>query len=128
MREIKFRAWNSKDSYWAPFEDDHDYELKNDGIGRCLQMWVDGNPQKEGVYIISQFTGLNDKTGKEIYEGDIVIWKVESIERRAAVYYDEKQACFWMGKDKNTNMLVLNDWMRGEYEVLGNIHQNPELL
>jgi uncharacterized phage protein (TIGR01671 family) len=132
MRNIKFRGL-TPDGIWV--------------YGSLLQSEIDTNQIAVKCAIVEQFadnydcirhevipesvgeyTGLKDKNEKEIFDGDFVVWKVNDIVRTAAVYFDELQACFWMGKDKDLGHLVLNDWMRGEYEVIGNIRQNPELL
>lgn len=114
MREIKFRAWDTETK-----EMNYDFLSKN-WLLVCIQ-----SPYVE----LMQYTGLKDKNGKEIYEGDIATWFVNGISRTAPVYYDTEQACFWMGKEVNgKGGMVLNDWYRGEYEVIGNIYENPHLL
>lgn len=78
---------------------------------------------------IGQFTGLTDKNCKEIYEGDIVQSKLKRLRK-----YDEiLQICFanseYCGKDKygsSTSLSLLEDYHT--LEVIGNIHDNPELI
>lgn len=128
-RLIKFRSWNVEEKIMhdiAMPSWNGSHEVWKNNIPQSEIQYLTNDPAEEGI--LMQFTGLKDKNGKEIYEGDIVKWVINGNERIAPVYYDGLQACFWMGKDKNTNMLVLNDWMRGEHEVIGNIYQNPELL
>lgn len=78
---------------------------------------------------VGQFTGLVDKNEKEIYEGDIVLSKL----KRARKYDERLVICFddfeWQGKNVNGSTTSLS--LLVEYhtiEVIGNIHDNPELL
>jgi uncharacterized phage protein (TIGR01671 family) len=88
--------------------------------GDCLE-WRNGGQDIE----VMQFTGLYDRNGREIYEGDIISWDINGNHHIAPVIFE--CGSFWMGKEKN-GWCVYNDWGRGEYEILGNIHENPELL
>lgn len=67
MREIKFRAWDGKRMYYDP----NDFYLRMDGS--CFDVF-EGEMDEPicGQPILMQYTGLKDKNGKEIYEGDIV--------------------------------------------------------
>lgn len=116
MIEVKFRAW------------DGEKMISPDYISRTGSAHWKENSIPCCTDKVMQFTGLNDFRLRQIFEGDIILWKVNDVERIAPVYYDELQACFWMGKDVKTGHLVLNDWQRGYYEVIGNIYQNPDLL
>lgn len=80
---------------------------------------------------LMQFTGLLDKNGKEIFDGDITPYLECSREGKvnAQVYYCEIKAQFrvkWMDGEHelSDNLGNCNEW----FEVIGNIHQNPELI
>jgi uncharacterized phage protein (TIGR01671 family) len=114
MREIKFRAWDhSANRYFIP----ESLKLKN---GKFVYQTV-----CTGEHILEQFTGLHDKSGKEIYEGDIVK-RVILKEKHFKVVWDNKYSCF-MGMDihDDSHDIILSQW---ELEIIGNIYENQELL
>lgn len=117
MREIKFRAWDKKTQRMLSPEYTETV--------MALMGWSGGED-----YIYMQYTGLHDKNGKEIYEGDIVN---NSLGNPAIVMYgigiadNPPNYCgFIMRCHLGTNSLF--EWYGGNVEVIGNVHQHPELL
>lgn len=111
MREIKFRAWNVATKTMVDLKKITPLALDIDTDGLFI-------PFSNGL-LLMQFTGLKDKTGKEIYEGDIVKLNDRFID---IVVFEASQFC--TKEPQATN--VLSEW--GGIEVLGNIYENPELL
>ncbi len=71
-----------------------------------------------------QYTGRKDKTGKEIWEGSKTLWPVTSDRTYDIVYED---AYFWASS--KTSMVPLHEIdTEGKLEIIGSIHENPELL
>jgi len=79
---------------------------------------------------LSQFTGLHDKNGKEIFEGDIVNaqYNISSFFKKVCVYFEN--GCFYVDDKNPKQNLSIGYFFREkkEIEVIGNIYQNPELL
>ncbi len=133
MRSIKFRAWNLKlkrmvyniegayDCIGSErYEDGEDYDDKEQFFDSYLD---DEN------YIVMQFTGLKDKNGKEIYEGDIVLETTETEKKKYEVVWIKFECSF---EFKPINFKTMINYNMGsiytEIEVIGNIYENPELL
>jgi uncharacterized phage protein (TIGR01671 family) len=134
MREIKFRAL-SKNGNWY-YSDDEVYFLKS--CNGKLYLFEDESfyNDKNFTYALigeaKQYTGLNDKQGVEIYEGDIVktqVWtKINEGNSSGDWYIGEilfSNGCFYGHFPKPEVMEYLQFF---RYEVIGNIYENPELL
>ena len=126
MRDLEFRAW-WKDT--KRFLDCDEWYMTCSGA-KYLHYAV--MPYKDDNFIIEQFTGLKDKNGQKIFEGDIV--KYDDGDAYGVCSFN---GCFGI---KNRNLSVLyssytfndNDLYSStgklRLEVIGNIHENPELL
>lgn len=80
------------------------------------------------AYVIEQYTGLKDKNGKEIYEGDVVLDYYDG-EDAFIVEWDKDIASFRLtGTDHIASVSFDNFDPDIDLEVIGNIHENPELL
>ena len=134
-REIKFRIW---DKSFKKFLED-DYESKNviDGDGN-LFMYVLSETFRDLYFYkllknieISEYTGLKDKNGKEIYEGDILKYNFPydgRLKHVSPVKFLETEASFGI-KDRYENEIPLYRIAANNYfEVIGNIYEHPELL
>jgi uncharacterized phage protein (TIGR01671 family) len=128
MREIVFRGKSADNGEWVegvPTWDESDSIWdESDAIPKLLMVsnvekWPFGNAYVDPE-TVGQFTGLTDKNGKKIFEGDIV--RIEDF-ANAVVKWREDIACWTL-----QGYIIGNTWDSSMLEVIGNIHDNPELL
>ena len=151
MREIKFRAWDGKRMWFSGQEGEEDergntYQLYYDRDAGTYKASLLGpqflvatdpypmyHPGEEVECQLMQYTGLKDKNGKEVCEGDIVDQSYispmtkELVKRHYVVEWENGKYKMTFIKDKmHYDKYLWMEFMR--VEVLGNIYENPELL
>lgn len=130
-RKVKYRVWdNENKSYNDPYSYAY-YALTQDGR---LDFYCHGDRMDEAdpdVYFIEQYTGLKDKHGNEIYEGDIVRWSFK-VDRNSELTYTADAVKWKSYAEEEWPYSTISGFTLPEsedgYEVIGNIHENPELL
>lgn len=132
MREIKFRAWDKACECYL-----YDVQGAYDTLSGCVK---DENGEDAGYdeecfagfldndkYVVEQFTGLHDKNGREIYEGDVlecISFTYGNGETETAlVQYHEVSAGFIAGPYMLGKLMDIR-----KCKVAGNKYENPELL
>src|SRR5574343_1669803 len=128
MREIRFRAWDKElvvmRSWEYLRENNFNYNREwyrdNTGEDKPNDIWSDDDLTPE------QFTGLKDRNGREIYEGDIVteIWCGE--ERSTSIVERDAPNGGFNLRDLDGEYTEIDS--NHEFNIIGNIHENPELL
>ncbi|KMP32185.1 hypothetical protein TU52_18670 [Bacillus cereus] len=135
MREIKFRLWDKKYDM-LEYDDSPDLLIGMDGkVYQKEERNYAGTSFIEyevaNHFEIMQYTGLKDKNGKEIYEGDVVEHKDYSA---GAIIFGGNQPTLksviqWKDYYNGYHLAGLGNSFKGEeVEVIGNIYENPELI
>ncbi len=125
-RIIKFRAWDGKQMYTFEFGDIYNTGLRRGTMGtnqdlaenHTWRLWNINHPKM-------QFTGLLDKNGKEIYEGDIMLgWESNGVYiRKGVVYFDQGRFMVKLkGVPRHLKTVCL------DYEAVTNIYEDPYFL
>ncbi len=112
MRDIRFRAWYLQEKKW----------LKNVTVNdTCLL--CDGRWYTHNQAIPCQFTGLHDRNGKEIWEGDVINWGLLRAQGGTHAFVEFRDGKFVANIHKKSEQ---TNW--DGCTVIGNIYENPELL
>lgn len=137
MRAIKFRAWDyekksmltGNNQYGS---DEPDANLKHSSAGAFTRLWESlARFAENDRFVLMQFTGLKDKNGKEIFEGDIVEfctkWEFPQRFKGQVIYFPESMQYGF--SENGESYYDFTDIENDELlEVIGNIYENPELL
>lgn len=134
MRPIKFRGKRVDNGEWI-----YGYLLV---VDRCYQIhwqnedgapwWADVDPATVG-----QFIGMLDRTGREVYEGDVVFWIVTDMRghgrgEQGVIFWDKHTMSWAIERDKpcvdGRPCIISRPFDKKHIEVVGNIHDNPELM
>lgn len=123
MKEIKFRLWDKLGNKIVT-------PNKNIYLNLLGQVVTD-NPEngeiipfKNDTYELSQFTGLQDVNGKEVYEGDILVSTSEKNGNVYKIIYDTDLCSFMLSFKTLAHYIESHS----ELKIIGNIYENPELL
>lgn len=127
MREIKFRAWHKTAEKSEPtmtyFKLEHGYGLNTNFFDAAFN-------KRHGVGGIMQFTDLKDKNGKDIYEGDIISFKVDFPDQEfdnGVVRWAD--GGYWTSQTEDDLEELLSEELSDlPGEVIGNIYETPELV
>lgn len=130
----KYKAWDGKEmhtvlSFWVD-----DYDVLNHVTVRTEEDCATIFPEKYPDFALIQFTGLLDKNGKEIYEGDVLTAfnrKGEEAPNKFFVFWNEYTSAYSIrsiNEGETLTVPISPGHFYKDYEVIGNIYEHPHLL
>lgn len=139
MRTLKFRVWDKAENKWLlgyDYPDLGGFSLFGEMVlvGEFAHV-INIEKLSNDDYAVMQFTGLKDKNGKEIYEGDVI--QIDAFYENIPHYPTDNQTDDLIGIVKYVNgsfeadsvpLYVFYETNNPELEIIGNIHENPDLL
>lgn len=136
MREIKFRIWAKNENKMVY---PNKYVIDLNWFGVTSETYLDDSsaseyPIESKNYNLMQYTGLKDKNGVEIYEGDILtvgenlICEIIYIGENIEEYGDEIHCSFHAKIFKHNKIIPIDSYLKNNCIIIRNIYENPELL
>ena len=119
MREVLFRGKRTDNGEWIT--DSETYIRDGDGI------WLSDENLNVVTVIpetVGQYTGLTDKNGTKIFEGDILTIENEGV--YAAIKYNESNAAFYVEDEDHED--YLGEAWETDVVIIGNIHDDPDMV
>ena len=122
-REIKFRAWDKRQSLMLNHVDFNNCIVGFSNNGNFgIDAYIEHGTHEEQYSLeLMQFTGLLDKNGREVFESDVLNW---SSGAQGVVTWDNEECCFAAENFDGSP----GSWLTGMFEVIGNIYEHPELV
>ena len=134
----RFRVWSKQERRLIPSEDILAIDYENEEIDAQKIYFEDGLPVERDIYTygfenikLMQSTGLTDKVGREIFEGDILSIETDEENVKVEVSWDSKHALFAFESKKYNEKGPLAELFEDKsypFKIIGNIYENPQLL
>lgn len=125
MSKYKFRIWDKTKNEWLGASDKNSVTFKDfDLCGEALRMQqLPMDVEDKSKYVIEEFADLLDYDGNSIYEGDLI--KTDGDEIGLITYCESLWSIEWdsVGSSDLSDFFIFD-----KFQVIGNIHENPELL